>query len=426
MSSERHLGDWIEGFLRFTNNTEPPRMFRLWTAISVVAACLQRKCVLHWGSLDFYPNMYVVLVAPSGKARKGTAMIPGLKLLREMGVKLASNSVTRQALIRDLKTSNETEVDPTTGTMDIHASLTIFSKELTVFLGYQNNELMTDLTDWYDCDDDWVYRTKHEGVDDIRGVWVNLIGATTPDLIQSAMPLNAIGGGLTSRMIFVYEQRKGKIVHTPFYTPEELKLQELLMVDLERIRMLKGEFKVTQRFLETWVDWYSEADASPPFEDPRFAGYFERRPTHIMKLSMIVNASRSDSMMLDKEDIDRAIEILRQTEVKMRYTFSGVGKSSLANTLSQVMAEISTKKEIKYDELLSRFYNDVDKWGMDKIIETMSAMNYIDDIPVAPGGRTIRFREGGANPLYIESEMDNFVQKMNIVGEEKDDGQDGE
>ena len=367
MSDERHLGDWIEGFLNFTNNTEPPRMFRLWTAISVVAACLQRKCVLHWGSLDFYPNMYVVLVAPSGKARKGTAMIPGLKLLREMGVKLASNSVTRQALIRDLKRSNETEVDPTTGTMDIHASL------------------------------------KHEGVDDIKGVWVNLIGATTPDLIQSAMPLNAIGGGLTSRMVFIYEQRKGKLVHTPFYTDEEDKLQELLMIDLERIRMLKGEYHTTKRFIEAWIDWYSAADENPPFEDPRFSGYFERRPTHVMKLSMIVNAARGDSMLLDKEDIDRAIEILRQTEVKMRYTFSGVGKSSLANTLSQVMAEISTKKEIRYDELLSRFYNDVDKWGMDKVIETMSAMNFIDDIPIAPGGRTIRFREGGANPLFVQS-----------------------
>jgi len=40
---------------------------------------------------------------------------------------------------------------------------------------------------------------------------------------------------------------------------------------------------------------------------------------------------------------------------------------------------------------------------MDKIVETMSAMNYIDDIPIAPGGRTIRFREGGANPLFIQS-----------------------
>jgi len=420
--SDRHLEDWLTSFLKFTDNTEPPRMFRTWTAISVMAACLQRKCVLHWGSLDFYPNMYIVLVAPSGKARKGTAMIPGLKMLREMGVKLASNSVTRQALIRDLKRSNETEVDLTTGSMDIHASLTIFSKELTVFLGYQNNELMTDLTDWYDCDDDWIYRTKHEGVDDIKGVWVNLIGATTPDLIQSAMPLNAIGGGLTSRMIFVYEQRKGKRVHTPFYTDEELKLQELLLVDLERIKMLKGEFRVTKRFLERWVEWYNAVDENPPFEDVRFAGYFERRPVHVMKLSMILNASRTDEMLIDREDLDRAIEVLQQTEIKMRFTFSGVGKSAIANTLWQVMADVALKKEVRFDELMSRYYNDVDAWGLEKIIETMSKMNYVDDIPLAPGGRTIRFREGAGNPLYTGGgELSNFVQNLNEVKEENNE-----
>ena len=380
MPNERRLDDWLTGFLDYTSNSEPPRMFRLWTAISVVAACLQRKCVLHWGSLDFYPNMYIVLVAPSGKARKGTAMVPGLKFLKELGVKMASNSVTRQALIRDLKRSTETEVDPSTGSMDVHASLTVFSKEFTVFLGYQNDELMSDLTDWYDCDDDWEYRTKHEGVDDVKGVWVNIIGATTPDLIQTAMPLNAIGGGLTSRMIFVYEQRKGKTVHTPFYTDAELKLRGELSLDLELIRMLKGEFKVTKEFLNAWIDWYTDCDRNPPFDDPRFAGYIERRPTHSMKLAMICNASRGGSMLLEKEDLDRATDILRQTEVKMRFAFSGVGRSGAANTLSQVMAEITIKKEVTFSHLLSQFYNDVDKWSLEKIVETMSAMDFIDEI----------------------------------------------
>jgi len=298
--------------------------------------------------------------------------------------------------------------------MDIHASLTIFSKEFTVFLGYQNNELMSDLTDWYDCDDDWEYRTKHEGVDNVKGVWVNLIGATTPDLIQSSLPLNAIGGGLTSRMIFVYEQHKAKTVHMPFYTEREQDLRTSLGLDLERIKMLKGDFKVTKDFLNAWVDWYTDCDRNPPFDDPRFAGYIERRPTHSMKLAMICNASRTDSMQLDREDLDRAINILRQTEVKMRLTFSGVGRSGSANTLSQVMAELALKKEMTFGELLSRFYNDVDKWALEKIVETLNAMNYVDDITKGTE-RIIRYREKD-NPLPKFND-NNFVQKLNAVTE---------
>lgn len=378
MPNDRHLPDWVEGFMKFTENSEPPETFRLWTAISVVAAALQRKCCLHWGSLDFYPNLYVVLVAPSGKARKGTAMTPGLKLLRSIGVKLAANATTREALIRDLKMSNLSEIDPSTGAVDIHASLTVFSKELTVFLGYQNRELMSNLTDWYDCDDDWEYRTKTQGVDDVKGVWLNLIGATTPDLIQASMSLDAIGGGLTSRMIFVYEQKKEKMVIMPSYSERDKEVEQMLQIDLDKIHMLSGDFRITTDFLSSFTDWRIGQENKPPFDDPRFAGYFERRPAHILKMSMVLSASRGDSFVIDSQDLERALSILERTEKKMVYTFSGVGKSALADTLARVMAEVAARGKTTFEELMAMFYYDADKWTMEKIVETMQAMRFID------------------------------------------------
>ena len=169
--------------MEYTHNSEPPTQFREWAAIATVAAALQRKCVLQWGELErFYPNLYVVLIGPSG-SRKGTAMRPALELLQELGIKMASEAITREALIRELKQANANQPDLKTGTMHLHASLTIFSPELTVFLGYQNKQLMSDLTDWYDCRDRWTYRTKGAGVDEIIGVWINLFGGTTPELI---------------------------------------------------------------------------------------------------------------------------------------------------------------------------------------------------------------------------------------------------
>ena len=365
--------------MELTENSEPPRMFRLWTAISVVAAALQRKCCLRWGSLDFYPNLYVVLVAPSGKARKGTAMIPGLKLLRSCQIKLAANATTREKLIQDLKLANtfDPRGDPTSGVIDVHSSLTVFSKELTVFLGYQNKELMANLTDWYDCDDDWEYRTKTAGIDTIKGVWVNLIGATTPELIQTSMPQDAIGGGLTSRMIFVFEQKKGKLVIVPGLSEKERGLMEHLTLDLDKIHMLRGDFQITKGFLERFSGWRVAQEDNPPFKEPRFAGYFERRPAHVLKVSMIMSASRSDNFVMDEQDLERTLDILTQTEKKMPLTFSGVGKSMLASTLSSVMAEVAMRKKVTFEELMSVFYYDADKWTMDKIVQTMEAMKFV-------------------------------------------------
>jgi hypothetical protein len=334
--------------------------------------------------------MYVVLVGPSGRCRKGTAMNQGMFFLREMGIKLAAESITREALIRELKQSNDTQVNINSGDMFLHASLTIYSQELTVFLGYNNQALMADLTDWYDCRDTWTYRTKNMGTDEIIGVWVNLIGATTPDLLQTTLPRDAIGGGLTSRMIFVFEQKKWRTVATPFLSKEERELQKQLVQDLEKISMMAGEFTVTDSFIDTYVPWYiSYSEGSPPFEDYRFSGYFERRPTHLLKLCMICSASRTSSMEIDKCDFEKALSILTLTEKKMPYTFSGVGKSNTADIMQRVSSIIAVKGEVLFEELMIQFYQDVDKFVLEKMLETLCSMKYIE-IDLSGGKKIIK------------------------------------
>jgi len=133
--NSRNLEDWIDGFMEFTENTvESPYLYRLWTAISCIASVLQRKVSMDWGHSPIYPNMYIVLIGPSGKARKGTAMRPGLSLLYDIGLNVAADSVTRERLIRDLRESNFASVD-SEGKHIMHSSLTIVNEELTVFLG---------------------------------------------------------------------------------------------------------------------------------------------------------------------------------------------------------------------------------------------------------------------------------------------------
>jgi hypothetical protein len=338
--AQRNIPDWIEGYLAYTEDSEPPQLFKEWCAVSVIAAALQRKCKLEWGTTVFYPNLYIVLTAPAGKARKGTAMAPARKFIDRIGIPLAAEAVTREALIRTLKES-ESVLSTETGII-VHSSLTVFSPELTVFLGYNNTQLMSDLTDWFDCSEKWVYRTKTAGTDDISGVFINLLGATTPDLIRSTLPLDAIGGGLTSRMIFVFEEKKGKIVPFPFVSEETRKLETKLYYDIECINMLQGQFKFTKEFLSRWGEWYTAQEGKNPFGanyNKAFDGYIERRPTQVLKLSMVMNASRTDEMVLDEPDLARAIDLLERTEKKMPRAFGGIGMSQNAQ-LTYAISEL--------------------------------------------------------------------------------------
>ena len=383
----RQLEDWITSFLVYTDNSEPPYSFRLWTAVSVIAACMRRKCVLEWDK-PLYPNMYIVLTSPPGKARKGTAMAQGMMFLREMGIPLAPDATTLQALIVKLDSAGDGEV--VDSVVKPHASLTVFSEELTVFLGYQNKELMALLCNWFDCPDLWEYKTKNVGEYNIRNVWVNLLGATTPDQIKECLPQSAIGGGLTSRIIFVYERDKDKDIPFPFSFDKETARR--LMLDLEDIRMLRGEYKISEEFIPLWQDWYTKNSRANPLKLKHFGGYASRRPIHILKLCMILSASSRRDLQITDIDLLRAIDILENTEKTMTEVFMGFGKSPIADTLHQMGLYIHGRgrQGATEAEIHRRFYDDADAQTMEAILLQLKKMGRIT--AVVQDDRTTLYR----------------------------------
>lgn len=373
----RKCEDWIDAYQKLTLNTEPPDIFHKWVAISCIASCMQRKCVLPWGRLRFYPNLYVILIAPPGRTRKGTAMDPVMQFLEEprLNIKLAAEAITRQQLIKELMNSTEIVTYPD-GRIVSHCSLTICNSEFTVFLGYRNPELLDDLTDWYDCKRRWIYRTKTSGEFEISGVWVNVLGATTPELLRTALPQIAIGGGLTSRMIFVYAAQKRRTIPDPFLTDEDKELEEDLMQDLEKILQLCGEYKPTVDYIDARTEWYMLNDMNPPFQDAIFAGYCERRIATVSKLSIIMAASHTDQLIVTGDDFLRGVSFLEEAEQDMPMALSGIGTGKHADVMSRIMVEIASLRETTIDVLMWRFRNDITHWEMDRILITLEAMKY--------------------------------------------------
>jgi len=378
--------DWIDDYVEFASKvSEPAVIFHEWCAVSAVASCLQRKCKLNIGLLTFYPNMYIVLVGPSG-CRKGTAMRMVGNMLHEIkGVIMSSESTTREALIRNVKRATNTEVEGGRVTKD--SSITIYSEEFTVFLGYNNFQLITDITDWYDGgrgkEGRWTYETVGRGKEEIIGMWVNLLGATTPEAIQTSLPIEAIGIGLASRIIFVYASKRYKTLPFPILTSEDSLVRDLLQKRLEEMLLMKGEFSVTEEFVERYSEWYLSHDRENPFNDPRFSGYIGRRASHILKLCMIFCASRSNNMIMDTIDLERAIDLLARTEKNMTKVFSGFGRRPGIDVMNSLMVDLSNYKEMSFETIMRKYYKEVNNEEMLSIIASLESMKYaikvIDD-----------------------------------------------
>ena len=380
--SSRELSDWLTGYIKYTAGSEPPLSYHTWTGVSIIAGALQRRVWLQWGFEKIFPNMYVILVGASGRTRKGVAINIGKDIISELaGICLTSENLTREALIRTMKGA-VTNFQTPEGDVRFHCAVTCFSEELSVFLGQNDIKFLASLTDWYDSKDNWTYETKHEGKDHLQGLCFNLLGATAPDWLQSMLPAEAIGGGFTSRVIFVVEERKGKTVSKHVLSPEDIRLRQALIADLNAVNNITGAFTFSQDGEAAYTGWYETYDkelgrGNYPVEDPRFSAYCERRATHLRKLMMVMSASRSDDRQLTKEDFDRANVLLKATELRMHKTFGGLGSAKYSAVTEKVIEYIRNMKVVVRSDLMRKFHRDVDPATLKIIEEVMMQMQVV-------------------------------------------------
>ena len=379
----RSLDDWMAGYIKFTKDTEPPIAYHTWVGISLIAAALERRVSLEWGhSSVIYPNQYIVLIGPSGQSRKGEAINIGRRLIEMTGQRLVSQSIIKEQLIRTMKNSVTTFADSVSGDLQFQCCLYCISDELSVFLGQQDVKFLAMLTDWYDSRDEWTYETKHQGTDRINGVCFNVLAASAPDWLPSTFPPEAVGGGFTSRIVFVVEEHKSKSVADPNKMQVDRALEDKLVDDLEEIKMMSGGMVFERDALNMYIKWYELQDkntkkGNPPVADPKFAGYNSRRQTHLRKLCMVMSASRGDSLRITKQDFVRSKTILEAAEKKMPSAFKGMGKARFSEATTDVLTFIMHRGMVKRSEVLQHFFRDLDSWMLEQIEKVLEQMHVI-------------------------------------------------
>lgn len=389
--TERVLSDWLDSYLEYTKNTESPISYHIWCGLSVIAGALQRRVYLKWGlGRTVYPNVYVVLVGPSGRTRKGVAIGIAKEFLRNVvGVTVTPESSSgKQAMIMAMKRAISTYQDPTDGVVKMHSAVTAFSEELAVFLGQGDISYLSSLTDWYDSKDEWEYETISRGKDTLQGLCLTLVGGTAPDWIQSMIPQEALGGGFTSRIIFIVEEKKRQLIPEYLPTQEEIEQQAKLREDLDRIGNLMGEVTMEDATKKLYTDWYCEQDRlldeqKPPIQDSRFAGYCERRATHLQKLMIICSASRGDDLKLTPADFNRALALLTAAEANMHKTFGGLGKARISDGSNTVMDFIKQMGITTRSALLQKFFRDIEPMELEKI-ETQLVQMHVIEVKIQP------------------------------------------
>lgn len=381
MAEGRLLPNWVQAYLAYTAESESPEEYHKWVAISVLAGALRRRVFFPMGYFNLYANQFVVMVGPPGRCKKSTAMRIGRALLGAVpDLKFTTDSVTRERLIQDLTQAHA----------DGHSSMTAYSSELATLLTSSGMDMVAFLTDIYDSPLEWAHQTKMGGTNKIKAPYLNLIAATTPDWIAKAMPMDTVGIGLTSRIVFVYQDTPRIKDPFPILSPEQVELQKLLLHDLQLISMFGGQFLLSDPAKKYYSDWYKSRLEKPnPTGDDRLNGYFERKPMHVLKLAMVTSASVKDELLLTEDDINVALALLGEIEEKMPKVFANVGKNPLSADIDAVglaIAESGTTG-MTLGQVMKRFKHSMRK---DEMIEVLDML--VEEGMVSLGGKPLAYR----------------------------------
>lgn len=360
--AERYYNDWLKGFLDYASFSEAPMKFLFWTGVSTIAGALRRRCWLDMKMFQWVPNFYIILVAPPGVVSKSTTINIGMNLLRQLDyIKFGPDVITWQALVTEFAKAAELVLDPKTGEYLPMSCLTIAVDEFGTFLNPHDNEMVNVLIALWDGKRGKFSKiTKMSGNDSIENPWINLIACTTPEWIAGNFPDYMIGGGFTSRCIFVYADQKRQLVAYPDSEapPDFYQQQAALVHDLEIISQLTGEFSLSPDARAYGVDWYNQHWHNRPVEldNEQFGGYLARKQTHIHKLAMILSAARRDDLVIDKPILETAASFVSSIEADMPQIYGRIGQNELTKGAHQIVEIVMKRGTIERQDLYAMLF----------------------------------------------------------------------
>jgi hypothetical protein len=345
----RNFPNWLKAYVAFTADSESPDDFHFWTGVATVAGALRRRVWIDMRKFQWTPNFYIILVGPPGIATKSTSIRTGIRMLEQVpGIHFGPPSITWQKLADVLASSVEHMklVLPTGEEVFYPMScLTISVSELGTFLKIDDTSLVDVLVDLWDGQlSTFGHSTKTSGSVEIKNPWLNIIGCTTPAWLKANFPEHLIGGGLTSRIVFVYGEKKRKLVAYPDEVMPDADYHEMerkLVEDLKQIALMQGPMILTPEARAWGHAWYAKHWTAPRanhMASDRYQGYLSRKQTHIHKIAIILCAARSNSMFIHDTDLHEASLLLESAEPHMLKVFESIGvvdESRRANELEK-------------------------------------------------------------------------------------------
>lgn len=356
---------FLSSYLAYTADSEVPTCFHRWAALAGIGTILERNLFIPHGHSYIYPNQYLMLIGTAG-TRKSTA----IKLMRSMLVKagyttIAAERTSKEKFLIDLSGdevsgSAEDILDKNLfGGVDDSSirPMAIMADEANDFFGIGNVEFLSilgSLWDWNGAP--YQNRIKTGQSVAIPNPTISILSGNTPTGFSTAFPPEIIGQGFFSRLLLIYGEPNGKRI--PFPTIPDSNHTANIVNYLQRIKSYHyGRLDYTDTAKALLSVIYGSPKA---IEDLRFDSYYNRRFTHLLKLCIVVAASRLEKEITENCVIE-ANTYLSYIESLMPKALGEFGKSRNSDVTHKILSFIEAHDGVTLKQIIKLVSSDLDK-----------------------------------------------------------------
>jgi hypothetical protein len=313
--------------------------------------------------------MFVVLVGRPGLG-KGGALNPASSILKEANTtNLLSDRVTIEYVLEKLSKGFSTQTMQASGGMAFgnDACTMIFSPELSIFITASQHTLpiLADL--WDSREGDFSYGTRHKGDYRIKNSCVSMLAGSTQEWLISSIPANAVGGGFTRRVNFVFA--KDRAASIPWPQVNHSDIRDKITNDLRHISMLNGEMKFTKEAKEIFDEYYNSVQTGE-FDDEATTAYKTTKWAHATKLAMGISVASRDDLLITESDFTQAIDRIDGVLKDIGLVFRAVGESDLVEAADRILRFVENKGFATRSDMLRANWRHISATDLDSVLQT--------------------------------------------------------
>ncbi|MEK7396685.1 MAG: toprim domain-containing protein, partial [Candidatus Poribacteria bacterium] len=365
--------------------TEASEQYHFAVFKTIAGIILGRSCYL-WNGRNVYPNFYTVLIGPTRRSRKTTAMDRGEKLLQDTDplVMILRGLATPEGLISRLQIPEAEGLDglpeieqQRVASVSEHEGyrMLVCCNEFASLLRKAKKEsssgLIQTLTEAYDCKDTLDNPTRISPLS-AEKAFVSMIALSTREWLEKSLDVDDIYGGFVNRHAF-YLWTETQPLHNPD------KVNEMLMneikLKLHRVRDEKKGGHVeytfageTDKLLKEWYD----KDYYAKYENEIVDAAIQRIDENVRKLALLyaVLENDTDDLNIHTDQLHAAIAVGEYWKSSATRLFGLFGFSQEVRHEIKIIEALS-KRRLTQRDLHKLTSNNLTAKQLDAIVKSL-------------------------------------------------------